>query len=350
LPYKATDASGLRVGVKGNLTDSEIDFLAADSRIKTLQFVEPLDPGVWPRLEIRFFRNRPDVALRPFGHYGKVCDLSFLRRVPSVQRLIADCLRQAVSLESIEALGSLRELSVGVYELLDFNFLTQVPEGLLGLRLGETRLSSLSLEHLPRFGGLRTLSISGYRKHLGSIAGLPLLERIGFSGMKSPDLGCLASLPKLRRLEMLLGGSDDLSAIADAQGLAHLELCWIRRLSDLSFISRMKSLCYLHLEKLKQVRCLPSFRDLAGLRGLSMDMMKGLTSVLAVAEAPALEWIRYTDAGNLRPSDFESVVAMPSLKGIGVWFGSDRKNQAFRTLAGSRARSGPNLIPEDLSG
>jgi hypothetical protein len=264
--------------------------------------------------------------------------------------LIADCLRKAESLEAIGTLGSLRELSVGVYELPDFNFLSQVPEGLVVLNLGETKLSSLSLEHLPRFGGLRRLSISGHRKHLGSIARLLLLESIGFSGMKSPDLSFLASLPKLRRLEMLLGGSDDLSALAGAKGLAHLELCWIRRLTDLSFISRMKSLRYLHLEKLKQVRSLPSFRDLAGLRALSMDMMKGLTDVLPIAEAPALEWIRYTDAGNLQPSDFVNVVAMPSLRGIGVWFGSDRKNLAFQALAGSRGRSGADLIPEDLSG
>jgi hypothetical protein len=348
--YKATDASGFRVGIKGNVTDAEIETLAADPKIRTLQFVEPLDPGVWPRLDERFFRNRPDVALRPFGHYSKVCDLSFLRQVPSLQRLIADCLRRVESVEAIGSLGSLRELSVGVYELPNFNFLAQVPEGLGELSLGETRLSSLSLEHLPRFGGLRRLSIGGHRKCLESIASLPLLENLGFSGMKSPDLGFLASLPRLRRFEMFLGGSEDLSAVAEAKTLEYLGLCWIRRLADLNFISRMKSLHFLHLEKLKQVRNLPSFRGLVALRALSMDMMKGLTSVSPIAEAPALEWIRYTDAGNLQPTDFEKVVAMPSLQGIGVWFGSDRKNLAFEKLAGSCVRMGPDLFPKDLSG
>jgi hypothetical protein len=167
--------------------------------------------------------------------------------------------------------------------------------------------------------------------------------------MKSPDLGFLASLPRLRRLEIFLGGSDDLSAVAEAKALEYLELCWIRRLADLDFISRMKSLHFLHLEKLKQVRNLPSFRGLVALRALSMDMMKGLTSVSPIADGPSLEWIRYTDAGNLQPSDFERVVAMPSLKGIGVWFGSDRKNLEFQKLAGSRGCERSDLIPEELT-
>jgi hypothetical protein len=347
--YKATDASGFRVGIQGNLTDSEIETLAADPKIRTLQFGEPLDPGVWPRLDRRFFRIRPDVALRAFGHYGKVCDLSFLRHVPSLQRLVADCLRNAESVEAIGTLNSLRELSVGIYELPDFTFLTQVPAGLVGLALGETRRSSLSLEPLPRFVGLRRLSISGHRKSLESIASLPLLESLVLSGMKSPELGFLASLTKLRRLEMFLGGSEDLSAIADATALEHLGLCWIRRLADLGFISRMKALQFLSLEKLKQVRQLPDFSGLTRLRGLSLDTMKGLSDVSAIAKAPALEWIRYTSAGNLNPSDFERVVAIPSLKGIGVWFGSDRKNLEFRTLAGNRNCEGVDLIPEELS-
>jgi hypothetical protein len=35
---------------------------------------------------------------------------------------------------------------------------------------------------------------------------------------------------------------------------------------------------------------------------------------------------------------------------MGVWFGSDRKNPAFEALAGSRGRSGTDLIPAELSG
>ena len=103
--------------------------------------------------------------------------------------------------------------------------------------------------------------------------------------------------------QLNLGGAVDLSSITSAQTLKHLELVWIRRLSDISFISDCVSLQRLVLDRLRQVREIPPLRKLDKLRALTVGDLNGLRSVDTIGEAPTLEWFGYSGK-TLEPEDF----------------------------------------------
>lgn len=331
MPYEMVDQT--RVNFTGLLTDREVEGLLANSEIGVLQFDRPVDPGNWPKLQAGLFSKRPDVALRVYGHYRDACDLAFVSELPSLQRFRADCLTNATGVGAIAELTNLRELSVGIYELTSFDFLHDVSDRLETLRLDETRSKRPQLDALSRFTQLRELVVSGHTKQLHRSADLPLLEKLRLTRLKSPDLGFLESAPKLWWLEFTLGGSRDLSAIASIDNLKHLEVCWVRGLGDLSFISRCANLQRLIIDRLKQVRHLPDFTSLKRLRALSLCTLRGLESVDPIQRAPALEWFGFGDASNFQPEDFRRALQAPSLKQATVGFGSDKRNRLFEQIA-----------------
>lgn len=331
-PVFGLDPSGARVQFDGLLTEGEVEALAADPRLEVLQFVRPVPPENWPLLDQALFRKRHDVNLRVYGHYGVGCDLSFLRELPSLAGLHADCLTEVVNLEALGSLRHLKRLSLGVFELKSFNILDHVSDEIEWLPLGETRSKRPSLESLPRFANLRWLSVCGHAKGLGAIAGNGRLEELRLWSLKNPDLSFLGALPQLWRLDVSLGGADDLSAIRSARNLKHLELVWIRRPSDVAFVSDCVSPQKLCLDRLRQVREVPSLSKLEKLRALTVAGLNGLRSVDAIGAAPALEWFGYSGK-TLEPEDFRVALGAPSLKRAGAFFGSEKKKRAFDEMA-----------------
>jgi hypothetical protein len=113
-----------RVALGADVTDRDIDQLAAAPTLKVVQFAKPPPPSVWDRLNERLFRSRPDVQLRVYGFYGEpACDLSFCTRMTNVENFSADCLMTAIHVEKIAAMCRLRSLSIGIFDLPSFEFL-----------------------------------------------------------------------------------------------------------------------------------------------------------------------------------------------------------------------------------
>ena len=215
----------------------------------------------------------------------------------------------------------------------DFDFLHEVATGLEVLSLDETKSKRPRLDALPRFRRLKDLFVAGHTKDLHRVADLPSVEILRFSRLSSPNLSFLGSMRRLWWLAFLLGGSTDLSAIADATGLKYLEISWVRGLADISLVSKCTKLQRLVIDRLKQVRQLPDFRQLKNLRALSLSTLRNLESVDPIKEAPALEWFGYGDASNLQPEDFRLALQAPSLKRATVGFGSDKRNGRFEEIA-----------------
>lgn len=84
------------------------------------------------------FSKRPDITLRVFGFYDEVCDLSFLKSIPSVRKVSVDCLQEAVGVGTITNLKELEELTIGIHKLNSFEFLKMISPGLKKLFLGKT--------------------------------------------------------------------------------------------------------------------------------------------------------------------------------------------------------------------
>ncbi len=321
-----------RVEFSGLLTLKEISALADMTSLRTLQFDSPVHRGNWRLLEEGLFRRRPDVCLRAYGHYTRNCDVSFVKQMPSLQDFKADSLQRASGLQALEGLPNLRHLSIGIDELDSFEFLAGVSTHLNSLILGPTLSTKPDVSVLSRFKKMEEVFIGGHLKGLSVLSSLPSLGKIRFSGLKSPDLDFLSKMPNLWFLEILLGGSEDFSAIAGATGLKHLEIAWVRRLKDISFISQCKNLQQLTLDRLRQVEHLPNFETLTNLRRLTISDLKGLRSVDPIGASPTLE-ILSGSAGLLLPEQFRVALQAPSLRRATIYFNSQKKKNEFDTIA-----------------
>lgn len=166
MPFTANDSYFDCVNFSGLLTLQEVLTLANNSALQTLQFDSPVDRNNWPLLEEHLFRQRPDVCLRAYGYYFQPCDISFLKELPSLQNFKVDCNRKVSGLQTLEVLENLHHLSVGVDELDNFDFLSNVSAGLKTLTLGPTFSTKPDLAVLSRFQQLEELFIGGHHKSL----------------------------------------------------------------------------------------------------------------------------------------------------------------------------------------
>ncbi len=334
-----------RCGIGPGVTNAELETIALNKQIRTVQFSVPLEKSDIDNLERIVFARRPDIELRVFGHYSATCDLSFLQRTPSVRKLSADCLMKAVGIDAVTRLENLEELSIGIYGLDSFEFLDEIPSTLTKLGLHLTSSKKPSIAAVERFRDLRHLYVEGQSKGIESVRNLLNLEKIVLRSISTRDVSYLSELPKLWSVDVKLGGIKDFSALSTLK-LKYLELWLVRGLSDLSFISSCESLQFLFLQSLKQVEALPSLKNLIQLRRIYLEDLKGLEDLDSLEFAPGLTEFVYAAAIKKKPEDLIPVLKNPSVKSVGCWFGSDRKNKAFEELAKSFGKA--KYVPSEF--
>ncbi|MFJ3957146.1 hypothetical protein [Arthrobacter sp. NPDC090010] len=281
-----------------------------DPRCETVQFSEALSPGDYVTLS-EWMAQYPSVTLRAFGSYdGSIRDLDFLRHFPGLQRFSADAMYS--SLQSLEGLGYL-------------------PASTTVLGIGQTK-KKLSLKPLERFTALRRLSLEGQTKDIGVISALTNLRSLTLRSITLPDLSILQTLGRLRALDLKLGGTRDLTLLPTIGHLEYLELWMVRGLHDLSPISGLEGLSYLFLESLKQVEKLPDFTRSARLETVWLQNMKGLKDLAPLLAAPALRRLALVEMAHLQAEDVGILAGHPVLEAFRLGLGSERKNNAARSL------------------
>ena len=114
--------------------------------------------------------------------------------------------------------------------------------------------------------------------------------------------------------------------------IKYLKLWQTRGLNDISVVSTLHGLQYLFLQSLKHVRSIPGLSRLAKLRRIWLENTKGLEDVSALQGALCLEEFIHTSAQNMRPTQYEVLQKIPTLKRVLVGFGSDKKNKTLETL------------------
>lgn len=293
--------------IEPNLPD---DFIVPSS-VRHVQFDERLSESDLTKLG-RELRHRPEVALRVYGHSApkSYTDLDFLYHFPNVRNL-------SIQLWSLMNVGGLR----AIHDLDSFAF-------------GETKTKRHSLSFLRRFPNLRKLYIEGQTKDIEIIRELSNLEELRLRCVTLPNLNLVTTLLKLTKVEILLGGTTCLDGLLQLPQLRHLELTWIRGLEDLSVIGDLHSLEMLHLQALRNVTTLPSFRNLKRLRGVCMETMKGLRNLQAIADAPALERLVLLNLTTLDVKSLRCFVGHPSLREFVAGLGSFKRNAYAEALLG----------------
>ena len=321
-----------RVQLTGELNTSVAHQLADDRSVKTIQFSEPKTARTFRILNDEVLCRRNDIEIRAFGFYGTVCDISFARLLPNVQRLSLDCLMEAQFVDCVCELEYLRALGVGIFELKSFEFLNDIQPQLEELNLGATRSKKPDLSPLHRFCKLRELYIEGQSKNIEVLSHLTNLEDVTLRSITTKDISYLTPLTKMWSLDVKLGGIRDLSLAGSMPGIKYLELWQVMGLADIGFISTMIGLQNLHLQSLSRVSIMPDLRALSALRRIYLDNMKGLTDISSLEHAPALEEFIHVSASNMNLSDYEPLLRNPSLRRASAGFGSDKRNCEFEAI------------------
>lgn len=314
-----------------SLTRQAVEGLVSNSALQVLQCSSPVSNATWDLLNSSFFTRRPDVQLRVYGFYGKVCDLSFLTRMQNVRRLSADCLMQATGVEHLVELDKLETLAIGISDLKDFEFLSKVPKNLRELSLEGTKSKKPRLRLLERFDSLVALYLDGQQNDIEVLAQLETLEDLTLRSISTSDLSYLKSLKQLWSLDIKLGGIADLSAIENKSSIKYLELWQIRGLNDIGVVSSLTGLQFLFLQSLRHVRRIPDLARLSHLRRIWLENMKGLEDISALASAPSLEEFAHTTALNCQLFQYEQLLSHPRLRRMFVGFGSERKHRALES-------------------
>lgn len=94
------------------------------------------------------------------------------------------------------------------------------------------------------------------------------------------------------------------------------------------------SLAGLHLEALRNVTSLPSFRNLTKLKGVLLQKLPGVTDLRPVADAPALERLILYSMNNVELKTLQSFVDHPTLRRLIPGLGSLKRNAYAEDLFG----------------
>lgn len=322
-----------RCEIGSGVSNVDLEQIANDAKIQTVQFYKPLKESEIERLERIVFSQRDDITLRVYGHYGLTCDLAFLEKIPSLRKLSTDCLLRAINVHTVSGLKKLTSLTIDISNLESFDFLDQVSPKLTQLGLGTTFSKKPTISAIGRFEDLRFLYLEGQQKGIQSLRELRNLEKVVLRSISTSDVGYLEGLEKLWSVDVKLGGIKNLDSLAVLKNLKYLELWMVRGLNDLSFISKIHSLQNLFLQSLKQVSVLPDFSFCPQLRRIYLEDLKGLVDLSSLEFAPQLEEFSYTVALNQKPENLLPVLRNPSLQSVHCGFGSIKKNEDFGKLA-----------------
>jgi hypothetical protein len=315
------------------VTKDELTKVAKDLKAKTLQFAEPLSDKEIELLQSIVFSNRPDITLRVFGHYGHLCDLTFLQKIPSAKNIFVDCLQKATGVEVLTKFSTLDKLAIGIFNLDNFDFLNDISPNITELSIEQTSSKKPSIEVIKRFSNLRYLYLEGQQKGIEVIQELKNLEKIVLRSITTKDVNYLDGLSKLWSVDIKLGGIKKFDTLTKIQSLKYLELWQIRGLGDLHFISDIQPLQNLFIQSLKQVTSIPKLDKLQNLKRISLENLKSLTDLANLEFAPNLQDFVYVLAENQEPENLLPVLRNPSVKNVFCRFGSDKKNNHFDKLA-----------------
>lgn len=312
--------------------EADLKALAKDINTKSIQFSDPLSNKEIDLLERIFFSQRPDIALRIFGHYATACDLTFLKRIPSLRRVSIDCLIDATGINTIAQLKNLEMLAVGILNLDNFDFLEKINPHLKELSLYRTRSKKPQIDGIERFKNLEYLYLEGHQKGINAINKLKDLKKIVLRSISTPNIDYLNGLKYLWSIDIKLGGIKSFEALKTLPSIKYLELWQVRGLSDLSFISALPTLQNLFIQSLKQVTIFPDLSSNKSLRRISLEDMKGLSDISSLKNAPNLqEFIIWN--GNQNAENFIPVFENTNVKSVGGFLGSDKRNNRFAELA-----------------
>jgi hypothetical protein len=241
------------------------------------------------------------------------------------------------TLDFLADLPGLRALEVNVSALQSLEPLALVSDSLEWLGIGGGgHLLKPSCRPIAGCRKLRSLSLAGIPKDLEAIEGLTALEELELLGFTLKSLGVVLPLKKLQKLWIRFGSVPDIGPIGELPKLKALELFRVRKLGNLSPLSRIKTLQYLALGDMKQVAVMPDCSQLKALRRVYLKTMNGITDLSGLTKAPKLEDLIVVES-KIEADVFDPIVACTRLKRVTVGLASRKATKEVDAKLGKRA-------------
>ncbi|MHA7580794.1 leucine-rich repeat domain-containing protein [Paenibacillus vandeheii] len=304
-----------RIELNPGWTREEVVALTADSNLKIIQYSEHNVPDVnlMQILNEELFANRPDVTFRIYGFHLQSGDLSVLKYMNQVEKLVIDCNSSVRGIEAISTLPRLREFAFDVFEADSLDVLALVPTTLQQLRIGKTKTKKTDLSVLSRFNELKTLIVNGHTRNIETIGTLISLRSLYISGIPLKELGYLKDSTNLRELHLSFGGAENLDSLAGMESLQLLKLLRVKGLSDLSVLSELKGLRLIGIEDQPHLTNLPTLEHLTELRRVCLNNVN-IENIAWAKTTGSLKELALLQMKQITAEDIESLIHHKTLE------------------------------------
>ncbi|SEB26400.1 leucine-rich repeat domain-containing protein [Paenibacillus sp. 276b] len=320
-----------RIELNPGWTREEVVAFTAHPELKIVQYSEHNIPDVnlMQILNEELFANRPDVTFRIYGFHSQSGDLSGLRYMNHVEKLVIDCNRRVHGIEGLGEMLRLKEFAFDVFEAESLDVLTLVPNTLEQLRIGKTKTKKTNLSVLNRFTELKTLSVNGHTTNIETIGTLSSLRSLYVSGMPLKELGYLKDLTGLRELHLSFGGAENLDSLAGMDSLQLLKLQRVKGLSDLSVLPELKGLRLLGIEDQPHLTSLPSLENLTELQRVFLNNVN-VENIDWAKTSKSLKELALLQMKHINAEDIESLIYHKSLERMIVHLKSAKQQKVAK--------------------
>lgn len=270
-----------------------------------VQLSEPLTEAEY-RSVAMLLGDHPMVPLRVYGFDDDLATLRFLRWFPHVRRFSV----------------------AGLWHLTDLTPLDQLNADVEFLDIGETR-KPLDLAPVAQFRRLRRLKVVEHRRGLPELLHAnPGLRDLSLWRLPVDHVLPVISLPHLQAMALTLGSLTNSEWLTQIPTLRYLALRQVRKLSDLTPVTRLLALQWLWLETLT-VEWLPGFGCNALLTRaecLGMRHLRHPAALQGLAAAPQLRELLVT-APHLPVDAVAPFVGHPTLERAEIVLGSQQRDR-----------------------
>lgn len=245
-----------------------INEIVNNKKIKWIQISHYLPDEAYQIID-NILSMRKDLIFRLywFSDNNEV-DISFLLKMPHLERLRIDCIDFKSNPERINfdvlTKMNLRSFHIECFDLKNYEFVKSLSDELEELVIMADTMGAgvkFDCSWLLKYKQLNSLWLGKKaKKNLECISELPSIRSLSLRGIKISDFSFLFQM-KLDKLALLWNSNSDLHELSKLEHLKEIELWRINNLSDISFIQNMIELEVIKLQDLKHVKCLPDLSN-----------------------------------------------------------------------------------------
>ena len=319
----------LRVTDPVAIDNEHVKSLFAERGAVAIQFSKPpYSKAVLRDIDALCKVHKEALEVRFYGHYSVDFDCAVLREVPSAMNVSIDCMQKAHNVDVLGEMGSLKMLSLGIDEM-NFPNVLALPslQGLVELRLGETKAHPVALDPLAQYKELRSLTIAGQSKGIEHLGLSPSVQELYLSRIKkSVGLEFTNAMSGLRSLRILLGGRSDIHEVKHPT-LKKLEVVRVMGFETIRLDS-FPSLEELKIEDQIRLRSIDFTGTASNLREVWLLNCKSLDSLDGFAELPRIEHLRASRTA----LDFDKLVGGGIPNTLRIFAFYDRSNSKTKAI------------------